>query len=328
MKNNYLFTAVLSFAFSTVFSQNIYEVKTKQMGGATFQYSVEAGNEIEGKKYLKIAQEEIDRIDKLISSKHFESETSKINDKAGISAVKVSKEIIDIIKRSVAVSEMSNGYFDISFASVKKTWNFNDLMGSSPDASSLTTSVEQINFRNIEIDEANSTVFLKEKGMKIGFGAIDKGYAVETVKKKLQDMGVKSGFINAGGDLTCWGAHPKDGKWKTFIGNSESDMNALKFELENASMVTSGNYQSFVSKNGKKYKHIIDPKTGTLLSGIQSVTIVTSDAEMADALATTVYIMGIQKGIELIESMDNVKYLILDDEGVIYSSKGLEFQKG
>lgn len=328
MKNNYLITAIIGFTFSSIFSQNIYEKKTTQMEGTSFQYALEAANEEEGGKYLKIAQEEINRIDQLISSNIFESETTKINKNAGISPVKVSKEIIDIIKRSIDISEISKGYFDISFASIKKSWNFSDFTNSMPDVNSISSSVEKINYKNIEIDEINSTVYLIEKGMKIGFGAIDKGYAVEAVKKKLQDMGVKSGFINAGGDLTCWGKHPKEGKWKTFIGNSESDENTLKFELENSSMVTSGNYQSFISKNGKKYKHIIDPKTGSLLSGIQSVTIVTSDAEMADALATTVYIMGIQKGIQLIETMNDVKYLILDDQGVIYSSKGLEFQKG
>ncbi|WP_196896095.1 FAD:protein FMN transferase [Aureivirga marina] len=326
MKLNTTLSIVLFFVVYSISAQNIYNKSTKQMG-ATVDYAIEAATKEEGEKYIQIAQKEIDRIYNLISSKISNSETSKINNSAGIEPVEVSQEMIDIIKRSIKISELTNGYFDISFASVKKVWKFDDLMNSMPDAESLTTSVEKINYRNIEIDEAKKTVYLREKGMKIGFGAVDKGYAVESAKRKLQKLGVKSGFINAAGDRTSWGIHPKNGKWKTFIGNSENDGNTLWFTLENSSMVTSGNYKSFIGKNGKKYTHILDPKTGSLISGIQSVTIFCADAEMADALATSVYIMGIQKGMELINKLEGTKYLILDSEGMIYTSKGLEFSK-
>ena len=264
----------------------------------------------------------------MISSWESNSETAKINAFAGIKAISVSKELFGLIERSIRVSKLTDGYFDISFASLDKLWFFDKPMQAIPDSLSIAKSVERINYKNIELNKKNQTVFLKEKGMKIGFGAIGKGYAAEAVKRKLQRLGVKSGLVNASGDLTCWGKHPTQEHWQVAITNPQDNNNALGwFPLENSSVVTSGNYENFVEFNNKKYTHIINPKTGWPVTGIQSVTIFCSNAELADALATSIFVMGIEKGMLLIDKLKNIECLLLDMQGKIHTSKDLKLQK-
>ncbi|WP_231372784.1 FAD:protein FMN transferase [Aureivirga sp. CE67] len=327
MLKNFTLIFVFLFSFQKIYSQNIYKRATTQMG-VSFVFSVEAENEEQGEKYLDFAQEEVKRIEDVISSWRSDTETGKVNQMAGIKAVPVSKELFGLIKRSIRVSKLTNGYFDISFASLDKVWFFDRKMTEIPDSITVQKSVSKIDFHNIILDEEKQTVFLKEKGMKIGFGAIGKGYAAESVKRKLQKLGVKSGLINASGDLTCWGKHPVHKKWQIAIANPKDDENALGwFPLENSSVVTSGNYEKFIVLDGKKYSHIIDPKTGWPVESLQSVTIFCPNAELADALATSVFVMGKNKGIELINKLKGIECLILDNQGEIFTSKDLKLQE-
>ncbi|WP_231374067.1 FAD:protein FMN transferase [Aureivirga marina] len=296
--------------------------------GVSFVFTIEAENEKEGEKYLTIAEEEVRRIENVISSWKTNSETAMINNSAGKNAVSVSKELFGLIERSIRISKLTDGHFDISFASIDKIWYFDKPIEKIPDSVSVQKSVSKINYKNIILNKEKQSVFLKEKGMKIGFGAIGKGFAAEAVKRKLQKLGVKSGLINASGDLICWGKNPKSEKWQVAIANPNDKNNALGwFPLNNSSVVTSGNYENYVEFNGKKYTHIINPKTGWPVFGVQSVTIFCPNAELADALATSVFVMGVEEGLKLIDKLKNIECLILDSQGEIFTSKNLKLQE-
>ncbi len=156
--------------------------------------------------------EEVKRIEKLISSWDESSQTSEINRNAGIRPVKVDEELYSLVARSLRISDLTNGAFDISFASVGKLWKFDGSMQEPPTRETIAASVTKINYKNIILNPQETTVFLKEKGMKIGFGGIGKGYAAEQAKKVMLAMGIKHGVVSAAGDLTTWGKR-EDYKW-------------------------------------------------------------------------------------------------------------------
>jgi thiamine biosynthesis lipoprotein len=159
----------------------------------------------------------------------------------------------------------------------------------------------------------NQTVFLKEKGMKIGFGAIGKGYTAETVKEFLKKKGVIAGLVGAGGDVTIWGKHPQLDNWKIAIANpNHNNIPISNLKLKETSVVTSGDYEKYAIIDGKRYSHIINPITGYPAEGLKSVTIICNNAELADALATAVSVMGEEEGLKLINKLKGVEGLFVN----------------
>lgn len=281
-----------------VAESTLHKQAVKLMGNR-FEITVVVDDPQKGEALIQKAIDEIKRIEKLLTTFNEESETNLINANAGIAPVKVSKEIIQLIARSIKISLLTQGAFDISYGSIdKKLWNFDTNLKSLPDAETAKKSVRLINYRNIIIDEEKCTVFLTQIGMRIGFGGIGKGYAAEKAKQILLSEGVENGIVNASGDLTTWG-HQPDGKPWT-VGIAHPDMADTPFSylnITNKAIATSGNYEKYAIINGKKYSHTIDPRTGLPVTGIKSVTIICNNAEMADALATPVTIMGIEAGL-------------------------------
>ena len=271
------------------------------------------------------AIEEIKRIEKLFTTFDESSQTNLINRNAGIAPVKVDKEVYDLIERSKKISTLTQGAFDITYGSIdKRLWNFDKTMTSLPDPQTAKRLVRLINYRNVILNENNCTVFLKEKGMRIGFGGIGKGYAAEKAKILLQQKGVKSGIINAAGDLTAWGYQPNGKPWTIGIADPNATRQAFSLlEITNTSVATSGNYEKFIIIDGKKYSHTIDPKTGLPVRGIKSVTIIFPNAEIADAIATPVMIMGITTGLNLLNQMKGIAGIIIDDNDKIYTTKNI-----
>ncbi|SIT98206.1 thiamine biosynthesis lipoprotein [Epilithonimonas bovis DSM 19482] len=302
--------------------------KTQRLMGNQFEITVVDTNETVAKEHLEAAVLEIQRIENLLTTFREESQTNQINQNAGMKPVKVDPEVFNLIERSLRISKITDGYFDISYGSIdRKFWNFDREMKELPDPEMIKEHLKLVNYHNILLNREDSTVFLKEKGMRIGFGGIGKGYAAEMGKRLLINRGVKSGVVNASGDLTTWG-NQADGKPWT-IGISDPDNARLPFSymnISNISVATSGNYEKFVSIGGKKYSHTINPKTGMPVSGIKSVTIICPNAEIADALATPVTIMGTEKGIGMIDQIQQVECIIIDDENHIYSSKNINFK--
>lgn len=295
--------------------------------GSRFDISVVEKDSIKATKFIDIAITEISRIEKIISSWDKNSETSQVNNNAGIKPIKVSTELFNLIKRAISISKLTDGAFDISYASMDRIWKFDGSMKTIPLKEKIQQSVIKVGFQNIILDEVKQTVFLKIKGMKIGFGAIGKGYAADKAKKLLISKGVKAGIINASGDMNTWGKQPNGKDWTIAITNPLNKSKAYGiFPITNGAVVTSGNYEKFVIFDNKRYSHIIDPRTGYPTNGIISVTVFASSAELADALATSVFVMGFDVGINLINQLPKVACIIIDDKGNIHKSNGIQIK--
>ncbi|MEN8966556.1 MAG: FAD:protein FMN transferase [Polaribacter sp.] len=320
-------TTILSFSllFSIVIlAQQPYKQTLKLMG-SHFEITVVAKDSIQANNDIKLAILEITRIEKLISSWDKNSQTSEINRNAGIKPVKVDKELFQLIERAIKVSKLTNGAFDISYASMDKVWFFDGTMTKMPSDKVIKKSVEKVGYKNIILNKENSTIFLKLKGMKIGFGAIGKGYAADKAKALLQEKGVASGIINASGDLNTWGKQPSGKDWLVAIVNPLNKEKVFSWlPVYNSAVVTSGNYEKYVKFKDILYTHIIDPRTGYPATGILSVTIFTKNAELADALATSIFVMGADTGINFINQLKGVECIIIDKNNKMITSKNIE----
>ena len=291
--------------------------------GSDFEITVVAKTQLEADKQIGIAISEISRIEALISSWKTTSETSNINKNAGVSPVKVSKELFNLIQRALQISNLTDGAFDISYASMDKLWKYDGSMTQIPSKEAIKKSVAKVGYKDIIVDPQNSTVFLKNKGMKIGFGAIGKGYAADKAKKLLISNGVSGGIINASGDINSWGSKPSGSSWQVAITNPLNKNKAFAMLPIKDAVVTSGNYEKYVTFNSRRYSHIIDPRTGYPSQGIISVTVFAPKAELADALATSVFVMGVETGIDRINQLKAIECIIITDTGTIITSNNL-----
>ncbi|MGN6165053.1 MAG: FAD:protein FMN transferase [Flavisolibacter sp.] len=294
--------------------------------GNRFEISVVADDKNWAEERIDEAVAEISRIEQLLTTFKESSQTNEINANAGTKPVRVDKEVFDLIRRSLKISVLTQGAFDISYGSFdKRFWNFDTSMTALPDKELAEQSVQLINYRNILLDEENCTVFLKQKGMRIGFGGIGKGYAADRAKQILQQNGVSNGVVNAAGDLITWGAQPDGRPWTIGIANPNAKEHPFSsLSISNMAVATSGNYEKYAIINGKKYSHTIDPKTGYPVSGIKSVTIICVSAELADAMATPVMVMGIKAGLGMINQMKEIACIIIDDDNRIYTSSNVK----
>lgn len=314
-----------------VFAQRGDDVVVKKamsLMGTDFEISVVAPTEEIGYINIDEAVSEIKRIEAMISSWNENSETSEINRNAGIAPVEVSKELFQLIERAKKISEITDGAFDISYASMDNIWKYNGTMNRMPTKIEIRTSVEKIGYGKILLDVDQQTVFLSEEGMRIGFGAIGKGYAADMAKELLMSKGVRGGIVNASGDLTTWGTNETGEKWMIGITNPlEKDRIFSWVPIVESSVATSGSYEKYIILNGKKYSHIIDPRTGYPTNGVKSVSIFAKRAELCDALATAVFIMGRDSGLHLINQLDGVEVVLVDGDNKIHKSSGITFDK-
>lgn len=311
---------------SVAVAQQSYQ-RTLKLMGSRFDITVVAADSLQANQYIDLAVEEIRRIEALISSWDPNSQTSEINRNAGIRAVKVAPELFNLIDRSLKLSELTDGAFDISYASMDKIWKFDGSMQKMPSEEAIKESVAKVGYHNIVLDKANSSVYLRLPGMKIGFGAIGKGYAADQAKRLLQEAGVTAGILNASGDMTVWGNQPSGEAWRVAITNplNKGKVFAL-LPLKEGAVVTSGNYEKYVIFNGKRYTHIIDPRTGYPASGIISATVFAPKAELADALATSLFVMGKETGLDRINQLPAIECILIDDTGAVHTSKNIKLE--
>jgi len=305
-----------------------YKRVLKLMGNR-FEFTVIADHQTAGEKAIDTAIAEVKRIEELLSTFKDTSQTSLINQYAGIKPVQVAQEVIDLIQRAQKISDITQGAFDISYGSIDKSlWNFDVNMTSLPDFETALQSVSLINYKNVIIDAENQTVMLKHEGMRIGFGGIGKGYAADKAKHVLQNIGIEHGIVNAAGDLITWGNQPDGRPWTIGIADpDQSDRPFSALNISNMAIATSGNYEKYATINGRRYSHTIDPKTGLPVSGIKSVSILCPSAELADALATPVIVMGAQVGLDMINQLRQVACIIIDDQDQLYTSKNINVKR-
>jgi thiamine biosynthesis lipoprotein len=293
--------------------------------GNTFEFTVVANDEKWALEKIGLAVDEIRRIEKLLTTFDDNSQTNQVNRMAGIEPVPVDREVFELIKRSLKISRVTDGAFDITYGSIdKRLWNFDRSMTSLPDAETARQSVRLINYRNVLLNEQACTVMLKEKGMRIGFGGIGKGYAADMARNLLVKAGVHSGIVNASGDLVAWGKQANGEPWTIGIAHPDNARSAFsRLNISGLAVATSGNYEKYILIDGKKYSHTINPKTGLPVTGIKSVSIISPYAEIADAMATPVMVMGVKAGIDLINQIEQLACIIVDDNNKIYTTKNI-----
>lgn len=302
--------------------------KFLRLMGNSFALTVVEENAEIAEEHIDAAIDEIKRIEALLTTFSENSQTNLVNQQAGISPVRVDKEVFQLVQRSIRISELTQGSFDISYGSIDKSlWNFDLSMKALPDKATAKASVRLINYKNILLDEVDSSIFLKEKGMRIGFGGIGKGYAAEMAKSLLIKRGVKAGVVNAAGDLTTWGKQPDGKEWTVGIADPTiRDRSFSSICISNMAIATSGNYEKYVVIDGKKYSHTIDPKTGFPVTGIKSATIICPNAELADAMATPIMVMGVAVGLDLVNQLPNMACIIVDDANRVHTTRNIRIR--
>lgn len=305
------------------------EIARKQLllMGSAFELIAVHEEEKTAWKAVSAAEKEIQRIENMISSWLPGSYTSEINRMAGIAPVTVPEEMFRLISRAQKVSELTQGAFSLAFGSVYHLYDFRNGEVIFPADSLIELHLPLVNYQNILLNQENHSVMLEYKGMKIGFGAIGKGYAADQAKTIMTGMGIDSGCINAGGDLITWGSRPDGSDWVIGISDPKKESAIVaSLPTKNKAIVTSGDYEKYFLYEGKRYSHIIDPRNCQPVEEIASATVICPNAELADALATAICVLGSRDGLALINKLNGVEAIIIDQHGKRFASKNIEVQ--
>ena len=300
-----------------------FRVKTLLMG-SSFEFIVVGNNPEGADRIIKDGVAEVERLENLLSEWRPNTEVSAVNKSSGKKAIKVSKEVYQLTQRSLALSNMTQGAFDISFNGMN-VYNFDkSSITSFPDTTLIETKLKTVGFEKIKLQNDNH-IFLSDSGMSIGFGASGKGFAADEVKKLWQERGVKSGVVNASGDLVAWGKRADGSPWKVGIADPE-DINKVLFwiPVENQAVATSGSYEKYFEYNGQRYAHIINPLTGFPVTDKKSVTVISPSGELSDALATALFVLDIEVGLDLIRQLPQAECIIIDAGNKVHFSNKLK----
>ena len=275
-----------------------------------------------GHATLEAVFQEADRIDRLMSTYKDDSEISEINRLAAASAVVVGQELYQLIARSLEISVLTQGAFDITYESVGQHYDFRGRQR--PDVETVVSELENINFRYVEMDDRYSTVRFLRNGVRINLGGIAKGYVVERGIGILRSKGIKHAIVTAGGDSRLLGDR-RGRPWMVGIRDPRKDGEvAISVPLEDEAISTSGDYERYFDEDGVRYHHIIHPNTGTPAGGVHSSTVFGPDAVTTDALSTSVFVMGVDKGLRMIAALPDYESIVIDAHGQVFFSDGLE----
>lgn len=311
---------VLLFGFSC--HAQVLRKRTTILMGGRFDISIVAKDSLAAEQNIDVIIGEISRIENLISDWKPTSQVSAINQNAGICPVKVDRELFELTKRALHFSEITHGAFDISFAAMDRIWKFDGSMTEMPTEETIKKSVEKVGYKNIILDSINATIFLKFKGMKIGFGALGEGYATHKCQQMMLAKGIQSGIVNATGDMSVWGTQPSGKPWNIGITNPFHPETILAtIALNKGAVTTSGSYEKFVVFNGKRYSHIINPTTGYPATGLCSVTVFGPNAETANGFSTSAMVLGKKEAKKLLNQYPDYSFIMFTDSGKMIQSK-------
>lgn len=296
--------------------------------GGRFDITIVAKDSAAAEANIDAVIAEITRIENLISDWKPTSQVSAVNANAGIRPVKVDREVFDLTERAIALSKLTKGAFDISFAAMDRIWKFDGSMTEMPTAEAIAKSVEKVGYQNIVLDKTHTTIFLTKKGMKIGFGALGEGYATDQCRDMMLKKGIKAGIVNGSGDMSAWGRQPDGSDWVIGITdpNRQGELFAV-VPLRQGAVVTSGSYEKFVVFNDKRYSHIINPATGYPATGLTSVTVFGPSAEQANGFSTSLMVMGKDAGMKLINDFPEFSCIMITDEGEVITSKNFDISE-
>jgi len=276
----------------------------------------------QGRKAVAAIFAEVARLDRLMSTYIESSRMSEINREAASGPVATGDELYYLIERSLEISRLTDGAFDITFDSVGQHYDFREHRR--PDAATLAREVPLIDYHFVHLNPDDQTVTFAHEGVRINLGGIAKGYAVERGIAVAQRYGVRNARVTAGGDTRLLGDR-RGVPWMVGVQNPRDESQvAVTIPLENEAISTSGDYERYFDEDGKRYHHIIVPSTGTPAGEVHSVTIIGPDAVMTDALSTSVFIMGVDKGLTLISSLPDYEGIVIDASGEMFYSSGLQ----
>lgn len=257
------------------------------------------------------------------------SEIDKINEQAGIQPVKVSDDVYELIKRAYEYSEDSNGGFDMAIGPITQLWHIGFSDARKPSQEEIDTALKLVDYKKVILDDEEKTVYLQEKGMSLDLGAIAKGFITDEVVKVLKENDVTTAIVDLGGNVYVLGNSPREqgADWTVGIQDPNKARNTVigKIKESNKTLVTSGIYERYLEVDGQKYHHLFDPETGYPFDNdIAGVTVITDQSIDGDGLSTAVFSMGVKKGLEYAESLDNVEVIFVTKEDEVFISKGIE----
>lgn len=252
------------------------------------------------------------------------SPLTAVNDAAGIGGAPIPDDLLAVIEKGVEIGHMTGGAFDITWAALWGLWDFKADLPSPPPVAEQKARAKRVDYRKVAIDRERALVSLPETGMKIGLGGIAKGHALDEAARYLRSQGVESFLLSAGGQIYAGGRKGNGSAWSIGLRDprgAPDDFFAI-IEVEDRSLSTSGDYESFYMHDGTRYHHILNPRTGSPARGLRSATILAEDATLADALSTAMLVMGRDAGLDLVEKLAGVEALVVDDSALVYSSSG------
>lgn len=322
------FATLLLVLCSFTSNAQILRKRTTLLMGGRFDISIVAKDSLTAENSIDTIIAEITRIENLISDWKPTSQVSEVNRNAGIAPVKVDREVFELTQRALQFSKITNGGFDVSFAAMDRIWKFDGSMTTMPTEEAIKQSVAKVGYQNIILDSVQSTIFLKLKGMKIGFGALGEGYATDKCRDMMLAKGITAGIVNGSGDMTAWGRQPNGKDWNIGMTNPfDTDKLFAIVPLQDGAVTTSGSYEKFVVLNGKRYSHIINPATGYPSTGLCSVTVFGPNAEMANGFSTSLMVLGKDTGLKLINQYPEYSCVMITDNGKIIKSKNFKIAK-
>ncbi|MGQ9637396.1 MAG: FAD:protein FMN transferase [Thermodesulfobacteriota bacterium] len=315
-----LFFFLIVFPYSS-FSEELFKFQQVLMG-TVVEIALIGKDQRKAKKDAVQAFQEIRRIEQLMSLWIERGDVFRINQYAGRQWVKVSPETLYLIKKSIEISERSEGGFDITIAPLVELWRRAWAKGYPPSEEELKESLNLVGFRNIMI-RPDCKILLKKEGMSIDLGGIAKGYAVDRAFELLRRLGYRNLIVNAGGDLRVGGA--KFGQpWSIGIQDPRNSEKLIgKISLNDAAIATSGDYEKYFIYQEKRYHHILNPKNGMPAEGCRSVSVISKEAIFADAMATAIFVLGPEKGLRLCQDTKGLECVIIDNDGTINITSGL-----
>lgn len=253
------------------------------------------------------------------------SELAMINRSAGTEGVSVSTETLDIIDKAVFVADASNGAFDPTIGPLIQLWNFHEPV--KPRSDDVKSRLPLVNYRHVSIDKDRDVVMLKEKNMLLDLGGIAKGYATDIAVDVLKKNGISSGLVAIAGDIRAFGSKPGGKPWNIGIRNprqkNRADEIIAKIQMTDKAISTSGDYERFFIQDGVRYHHLLNPETGFPATTCRSVSIIADKGVFADAFSTAVFVLGPEKGMDLVNKM-NMEAVIIDNNGTIYTTEALK----
>lgn len=279
----------------------------------------------QSQEVIEAISEEMQRLEKILSRHIPGSDVNRINEAAGLHPVKVEPETILVTRRALEIAELSGGAFDPTVGALLELWGWGTEKLRVPSDEEINSVLPLVDYKAIEIDEENSTVFLTKRGMKLDLGGIAKGFIVERSQEIARQFSLKGMFINAGGDISILGEKPSGEKWRVAIQSPRDPQKWVAIlEIEGGNVTTSGDYERYFEEEGKLFHHILDPQEGFPADELSSVTILAPDVVTADALSTAVFVLGKDKGLQLLESLEGIEGVIIDKQGEIFVSGGLK----